>query len=357
MGENHNLMEEPVATVQSIADRVRIELGDTASTFDIEVTGNGRATRYETGQYPIDGTLLSIEIDGAPTFDAEVEERTGVVTFDDPPVDGAVVRFRGTKFRYFGGQDLKTFVEASIAEQFHRRTDDFGRAVTLDNMPLVEEYPLTILAVTKALWALLTDASFDIDIHAPDGVSIPRSQRHRQLMDMLAARKEQYREFANALNIGLDRIEVFNLRRTSKMTGRLVPIYESREIDNNSLPTRVWLPSNSYGGEVQESLKKVHNIKLIRGDTIDFELELDFDVTDYTYIAQIKQYADSQTNLFPLEVSQTGPNTLRFFMSPKVSRNMPLQSVWDLQLTSMLDPDEVITPYGGRVFAERDVSR
>lgn len=344
-------------TVQSISDRVRLELGDLPTTFDIEATGNGSAVRYETGQYPIDGSQLEIWVNNQPTNDAEVEERTGVITFDEAPADDAIIRIKGVKYRYFGGEDIKVFVEAAMAEQFHRRTDDFGRAIRLENMPMVEEYPLVILAVTKALWALLTDASFDIDIHAPDGVSIPRSQRHRQLMDMLSAQQQRYDEYAAALNIGINRIEVFNLRRLSKMTGRLVPVFVEREIDNNSRPERVWLPTNTYGGEVNESLKKTHNIKLVRGDTLDFELEFDFDVSDYTYLAQIKQYSDSQTRHFVLDVTQTGPHTLRFYMSPKVTSNMPLQSVWDVELTSVFDPEDVRTPYGGRVFAERDVSR
>lgn len=344
-------------TAQSIADRVRIELGDIPSTFDIVVHGNGVATRFETGHYPLDGLALQISIDGVPTADAEVEERTGVVTFDVAPADGAVVRFRGTKYRYFGGADILAFVETAIAEQFHRRTDDRGRQITLDNMPLVEEYPLAVLATTKALWALLTDASFDIDIHAPDGVSIPRSQRHRQLMDMLASRQQQYREYAAALNIGIDRIEVFKLRRVSHATGRLVPVWVEREIDNNSSPQRAYLPTNTYGADPLPSNKMQYDITLIRGDALEFEFDLGFDVTGYSYLAQIKQYANSQTRLFPLEIEQIAPTILRFSMSPKITANMPVQSVWDLQLTSLTDPEDIKTPVGGRVYCEQDVTR
>ena len=344
-------------TVQSIADRVRLEIGVLATTFDIYVSGNGVAVRFETGHYPIDADRFRIDIDGTEVHDAEVEERTGVVTFDYPPPDGSQVRFRGVKYRYFGGEDMATFVTASISEQFHRRTDDYGRQITLENMPMVEEYPLTILASTKALWALLTDASFDIDIHAPDGVSIPRSQRHRQLSDMLYARKEQYREYANALNIGLDRIEVFNLRRVSKMTGRLVPLYVEREIDDNSTPQRVYLPTNTYGGNPKPTTKKQQDISVIRGDLLEFEVELDFYVTGYDYKAQIKQYENSRSLHFQLEIEQIDTHKLRLWMSPKITSNMPLQSMWDLELTSKTDPNDVRTPVGGRVYAERDVTR
>jgi hypothetical protein len=40
----------------------------------------------------------------------------------------------------------------------------------------------------------------------------------------------EYRKHANNLNIGPERIEQFSLRRTSRTTNRLVPLYKSKEI-------------------------------------------------------------------------------------------------------------------------------
>ena len=238
-----------------ILSQMRLMLGDQQTSFDITVEADGKKTRYETGTYPIDGPSLRIFIDGKETQDAEVEERTGVITFDEAPKARAILRFVGTKWRYFGTADLQTFVDAAAAEQFHNRTTPTGAQMTVANMPLVEKYPLALAGTIKALWALLTDAAFDIDIYAPDGVSIPRSQRYRQLLEMLDALKGQYKEYEAQLNIGLGRIEVLAARRVSRTTGRLVPLYVEREVEDRMLPTRIHAPVNTYGydpTEIQE---------------------------------------------------------------------------------------------------------
>lgn len=348
-----------MATIESVVQRVRVELGDLPTSFDIVVNGNGVATRFETGTYPIDGTALEVFVDNVPEPNAEVDERTGVVTFDMPPVAGSEVRFTGTKYRYFGSADMAQFVKEAVAEQTHHRTDSYGRQITLLNLPMVEEYPLAILGTVKALWALLTDASFDLDIYAPDGVSIPRSQRHRQLTELLSYRQQQYKEYADALQIGINRIEVFNLRRVSKQTGRLVPVWREKEVEDNSKPIRVYLPSNTLGGEPISSPRIDMDLSLVRGDTFAQDITFDHDVSGYTFLAQIKQFSDSHTVITPFEVSLVPgePNKATLRLTPKLTSNLPLQSVWDIQLTKIGDPDDVHTPFGGRVFADRDVSR
>ena len=105
--------------------------------------------------------------------------------------------------------------------------------MTLTKLAAVEQYPIAILAVIEALWALATDASFDINIFAPDGVTIPRSERYHQLVNMINQRQEQYRTLCSALNIGLWRLEIGTLRRVSRHTNKLVPIYMPQEIDDS----------------------------------------------------------------------------------------------------------------------------
>jgi len=238
-----------VADPNIIASQVRMLLGDQSSSFDVTVEADGKKTRYETGTYPIDGASLKITVNGTPEDNAVVEERTGVVEFDTPPPARAMVRFHGTKWRYFGTADLQTFLDAAAAEQFLRRTNADGSQMTITTMPVVEVYPLAISTAIKALWALAVDAAFDIDIYAPDGVSIPRSQRYRQLMEMIDALTGQKKEYEAQLNIGLSRIEVFNLRRVSRSTGRLVPLYVEREIEDRNPPTRIHTSPGTYGGD------------------------------------------------------------------------------------------------------------
>jgi hypothetical protein len=88
----------------------------------------------------------------------------------------------------------------------------------------------------------MTDAATDIDITTAEGTHIPRAQRFGQLEQMISALTERYKSLCSLLGVGLYRIEVSNLRRVSRQTGRLVPLYVEREYDDNSLPERIVAP-------------------------------------------------------------------------------------------------------------------
>jgi len=122
------------------------------------------------------------------------------------PPDGTEITVAGNYFRYFTPAEINRFVENAVLQHSNNRTDSLGRIQTLENLPPVEVYPVSLLASTLALYTLATDASFDINVFAPDGVTIPRSERYRQLMDMIQARKDQYRELCVLLGIGMYRI-------------------------------------------------------------------------------------------------------------------------------------------------------
>ena len=53
---------------------------------------------------------------------------------------------------------------------------------------------------------------------------------------------KEYNGRAAALNIGLERLEMVTLRRVSKTTNRLVPIYKEREIEDTGPVERLWPP-------------------------------------------------------------------------------------------------------------------
>jgi hypothetical protein len=59
-------------------------------------------------------------------------------------------------------------------------------------------------------------------------------------------------DYCNQLNVGMYRMETLNLRRTSKTTGRLVPLFKSREFDDHRWPTRLTPPidhrNDDYSG-------------------------------------------------------------------------------------------------------------
>lgn len=349
-----------MTTLNSLVDRVRLELGDQASSFEVSFLCDGTQTRFETGYFPLDGTSLTITVDGDAVNleDVLVEERTGLVVLPSAPDADAMLVVSGTRYRYFGSVDMTTFIDAAVAQHLHNRTDAFNRQVSLANLPIVEEYPLAILATTLALMALVTDASFDIDILAPDGVNIPRSERYRQLMDMLATRQQQYKDLCAALNIGLNRIEVFKLRRISRTTNKLVPVYIAQEIDDYSKPVRVYLPTNTLGSAPIPSSAAVYDLAFTQGDSFEAVLDFPFDLTGYTAKAQIRLFPESQQAWAEFTITPVDlPNgKIKISLPPAKTTRLPLKTFWDIQLEDPND-DFVQTYLRGTVFCQRQITR
>lgn len=226
-----------MATVASLVDRVRLELGDLGKSFVTQFVADGTTNRFKLHYSPLDATTLVVYQNGMDiSSTSTVEESTGVLITQDVPADGAEMLVSGTYYRYFTGVELAKIVTEAVSQHATGHLDSLGRQINVSTLPANEEYPVAIYAVTLALYTLATDASFDIDIAAPDGVSIPRSERYRQLMDMVQARQTQYRDLCVQLGVGLYKIDVFTLRRQSKATGRLIPVYKPQEVDDRSYP-------------------------------------------------------------------------------------------------------------------------
>lgn len=350
-----------MATVANLVDRTRLEISDQATPFDVTFSGDGETTRFDTNQYPVDSTGLLLTLNGVAqtSNQAAIDERTGVITFATAPASGDAIRFAGTRYRFFGPTDMENFVKTALAEHLYHRTDAFGRTLTVANLPAVEEYPVTCLAAYMALMALATDASFDIDIQAPDGVSIPRSERYRQLLEMMATRQQQYKELCTALNIGLNRIEVFTLRRISRTTNKLVPVYMAQEIDDYSKPQRVYLPANTYGSDAIPEDAGRYDLVLTQGDSFEFTMDFPFDLTGYAAKAQIRLYPESQIAWaeFTIEVVDATAGQIKLSLPPSKTTKLPLKTFWDIQLTTPADPNFVQTYTRGMVFCQRQVTR
>lgn len=237
-----------MATISGLADRVRIELGDLGKSFVQQFIADGTTNRFKLDYSPLDAAGIIVFKNGVDISDATtIEESTGFLITDDLPADGDDFTVSGQYFRYFTQTEIENLVTDALAQHAQGHTDEVGRKLTLATLPSVEEYPVAIHATVLALYTLATDAAFDIDVAAPDGVSIPRSERYRQLMDMMNARQAQYRDLCANLNIGLYKIDVFNLNRISKMTNRLIPNYVPQEVDDRSFPQRVHVPSPTLG--------------------------------------------------------------------------------------------------------------
>jgi len=346
-----------VATTSNLADRLRSELGDMGKSFVYQTVATGDTNRYLIPYSPVDGVNLIVTVDGTDVSDAcEVEETTGYITFDDIPYVGDSIIVAGSYFRYFTNAEVCEYVDTAFGQHVANHADGYGRGYTLASLPGIEEYPVVIYASSLALYTLATDAAFDIDITAPDGVQIPRSERYRQLMQMIQVRKDQYKELCSQLGIGLYKIDVFTLRRTSKTTNRYVPVYLPMEVDDRSMPKRAIISIPSYGSAISPSDVPTYDLVMYEGDSFETTLDFPFDVTDYTFTSEIRiNYGDPGiAATFTTEIIDT--DKVKITLTPDQTVSLPERAYWDIQGTLSGDPTYQQTYLRGAVFCTRQVT-
>jgi hypothetical protein len=282
---------------------------------------------------------------------------SGTVTFTNVPTENAVIVISGTSYRYFTTAELTTFVNTAVTQHTSNRTDSYGSEVTIAGIPPIEEYPVALLAVIEALWALATDAAFDINIQAPDGVVIPRAQRFTQLSGIIAQRQQQYKELCAALNVGLWRIEIGTLRRVSRTTNKLVPVYVPQEIDDSTQPERVYIENNLKGRTPLPSNVGVYDIILTQGDVWSVPFDFPLNLTGYLVKAQARTYPGAPVIAAEITCTVTdvalGKVTLSLTHDQTLA--LPLKSFWDLQIYKA-DGSFNETYVRGLVFANRQVT-
>ena len=351
-----------MANLTSLSERLRSELGDTGKSFVHQFIADGTTNRFLLPYSPVDAINMIITVDGTDiSTTVDVEETTGYMTFDEVPETDAVVVAAGTYFKYFTVTEIEQFVCTAFDQHTANHADTYGRAVLLDTLPGLEEYPVVIYASTLALYTLATDASFDIDITAPDGVQIPRSERYRQLMQMIEVRKEQYKELCSMLGIGLFRIDVFSLRRISKTTNRYVPIYLPLEVNDRSMPQRVVLPIPSYGSAIAPSAVPTRDLMMYEGD--NFVVILDFpdafDITEYTWESSISNQIGSAVSIvdFTIEIITGTTDQLQLSLTSEQTNLLPEKCFWDIQGTLISDTSQVQTYMRGTIINTRQVTQ
>jgi hypothetical protein len=303
-----------MATTDAIVQRVRLELGDLGKSFVETIVADGTTNRFQLQYNPVTTVGMTIFVNGvdkSSNADSSVEATTGVIVLTATPAAGHLVVVKGTHYRYFTDAEMATIVESAVGEHSAKRTDSLGRPITLASLPSVEEYPVTLYATTMALYTLATDASFDIDISAPDGVMIPRSERYRQLTEMAQMRHQQYREICSLLGIGLYAVEVLPLRRISKTTNRYVPIYKPQEVDDKSFPQRAELSTPTYGDANVPWITEVgpftaYQDVAFSGTAPTFQ----GDYAGYTFVARlvIQRGSTQKVQPFTLSITSTTPN-------------------------------------------------
>jgi hypothetical protein len=357
-----------VATLAALSERLRFELGDQGKSFVETFKGDGSTTRFNLTTSPVDGATMVVRVGSTNVSGTtSVEERTGLVVLASPPNDGAIVTVSGTTFKYFTTAEINEYVNTAFLEHANSTTDTNGSRATMLTLPVVEEYPMILLATSMALYTLATDASFDIDIISPDGVSIPRTERFRQLTDIITQRKEQYRELCNLLGIGLYKIEVFNLRRISRLTNKLVPIYRPQEIDDASLPQRVRLSIPDYGDVTPQGDVITRDLSMYAGDDFAVKLKFSMDLATYTPKSQLRLFhTGGRAQVGPVIVGEfvitklqsTGSgiyDTIQLALAGSITKDLPYACYYDVQLTNSAD-GKTRTFMTGKVFTEQQVT-
>ncbi|MFE6745956.1 hypothetical protein ACFVGM_08905 [Kitasatospora purpeofusca] len=253
-----------MADVTGTIKRIRSELGDFGSPFRDDFLGGDELSTYdlsETGVTTIVATLVTGDPPQSRVLVQDVdyaldviEGRIVLLGANGPLRHGQRLVVTGTSGGMFTDAELEMYIADAMAQHGHGQTvrtryrDDLGwiryweEPVTLENLPEVQEPMVAWLAAVQALWTLATDAATDTDISTADGTFLPRTQRYRQIMEHIGELTGRYSVMAQQLNVGLGRIEMMTLRRVSRTTGRLVPVFRSREYDDTSVPQRVLPP-------------------------------------------------------------------------------------------------------------------
>lgn len=241
-----------MATAATIAADARQRLRDFPKFFQASFTPSGRT--YKLGHTNVDDDSLWVAYlptagaASATTYSASeynLDARNGLIRFPSVPT-ASTIMVEGYYYEWLLDADLEFAADIVINEMLH------GQNFALDQLEPAVEDVVVLGTLVEALWDLLNEYSRDIDVISSESVHINASQRYRMVSDLLNHWDEEYRKKLNALNLGLERIEVINLRRVSRTTNRLVPQYKSREVGDYGPLERIFTEVDDGPNIVEE---------------------------------------------------------------------------------------------------------
>lgn len=221
------------ASVSTITEIARKFLRDFPKFFQVSFNAVGRT--YELGNPNIDADSLwvasytssapiTITSNTSASSYYSLDARNGILRFNQTPSAGANILVEGYYYEWVLPSDLKFYANHAIEQHV------YNLDLPLEKMSGIVIDTIGMSCVVEALWGLLTEYSRDIDVTTSESVHIPASQRFRMVQSLLEYWSKAYERQAKALNIGLERIEIMNLRRVSRSTNRYVPVYKSKEL-------------------------------------------------------------------------------------------------------------------------------
>lgn len=214
-----------LADVMEVA---RTYLRDFPKFFQVSFDGAGRT--YELGHPNIDADTLWIasnvgaSVSALTTSQYSLDSRNGILRLATTPPTNSKIMVEGYYYEWVSPADLEFYAKQAISQH------TFSLEIPLENMSALIIETIGLGTIVEALGALMSEFSRDIDVMTSESVHIPASQRFRMVQSLLAYWSNQYNTQARALNIGVDRIEIFNLRRVSRTTNRYVPIFKAKEL-------------------------------------------------------------------------------------------------------------------------------
>jgi hypothetical protein len=365
-----------MALEADLLTRIRSGLGDFDKTFRTTYLGDGATSYFDLPATNVGNVVLTEIVNGVSTVlinpdDYTLDVREGIITLVTPPAAGSVAGpnnvppavaatilvVEGTSTGLFSDAELSQYLDDSVLQHTHgsstrvryRDADGFirysERPVTLETLPPVEEKPLAILATVEALWDLSTDASTDVDISTADGTFFPRSQRYAQILRQIDILTDKYLDLCKQLNVGLHRIEMANLRRVSRTSGRYVPNYVDREWDDYSLPERIIPPIDSEHSERDlistDDEVATQDFTIIAGDTFIREIDLGISLVGQTVLSGVRGFTSVyQGETMMTIVVEDAPNGIfTMKLTPFQTAHIGPSGQYDVQVTDDVTGD------------------
>lgn len=255
-----------MSTVTEISEIARNYLRDFPKFFQVSFDVTGRT--YELGRSNIDpvtfwaatyttGSSATVPLaDNAYSLDV----RNGIMRLAAAQPANTKLMVEGYHYQWVNDDDLLFYAQCAIDKHLP------ALEVGLEDLSPAAIKAVGIATICEALWGLLTEFSRDIDVMTSESIHIPASQRFRMVQALLAQWEAEYQRHATALNIGIDRLEVFTLRRTSRTTNRLVPLYKAKEVGDFSPMERLWPKIDSGVAALEEKEEPMRVDALIDGD-------------------------------------------------------------------------------------------
>lgn len=229
-----------MSKITDIENIARTYLRDFPKFFQTSFDIIGRT--YELGQINVDKDSLWVAVYNSSGGSASavsasqysIDERNGVIRLSSSYDPGTKLLIEGYYYEWVTPSDLSFYARRALEKHLHTIN------LTVEQLADVVINAIGIATICECLWALMTEYSRDIDVITSESIHIPASQRFRMVQGLLAQWEKEYERHATNLNIGFDRLEVFNLRRVSRTTNRLIPLYRQKEFGDYSPLERLW---------------------------------------------------------------------------------------------------------------------